>query len=64
MRNFINKKAKNVREGRYDKPVEKTAEIVNPVVVNPVVVNPQIIESVKVEPNVIEKPKKKKKNKK
>lgn len=59
MRNFINKKAKNVREGRYDKPVEKTAEIVNPVVVNP-----QVIEPVKVEPNVIEKPKKKKKNKK
>lgn len=59
MRNFINKKAKNVREGRFDKPVEKTAEIVNPVVVNP-----QAIEPVKVEPNVIEKPKKKKKNKK
>lgn len=59
MRNFINKKAKNVREGRYDKPAEKTAEIVNPVVVNP-----QVIEPVKVEPNVIEKPKKKKKNKK
>jgi len=59
MRNFINKKAKNVREGRFDKPVEKTAEIVNPVVVNP-----QVIEPVKVEPNVIEKPKKKKKNKK
>lgn len=59
MRNFINKKAKNVREGRFDKPVEKTAEIVNPVVVNP-----QVIEPVKIEPNVIEKPKKKKKNKK
>lgn len=58
MRNFINKKAKNVREGRFDKPVEKKAEIVNPVV------NPQVIEPVKVEPNVIEKPKKKKKNKK
>lgn len=54
MRNYINKKAKNVREGRFDKPVEKTAEIVNP----------QVIEPVKVEPNVIEKPKKKKKNKK
>ena len=54
MRNFINKKAKNVREGRYDKPVEKKAEIVNPVVVNPQVI----------EPDVIEKPKKKKKNKK
>lgn len=59
MRNFINKKAKNVREGRYDKPVEKKAEIVNPVVVNG-----EQIEPVKVEPNVIEKPKKKKKNKK
>ena len=59
MRNFINKKAKNVREGRFDKPMEKTAEIVNPVVVNP-----QVIEPVKVEPNVIEKPKKKKKNRK
>lgn len=59
MRNFINKKAKNVREGRFDKPVEKTAENVNPVVVNP-----QVIEPVKIEPNVIEKPKKKKKNKK
>lgn len=59
MRNFINKKAKNVREGRFDKPVEKTAEIVNPVVVNP-----QVIEPVKVEPNIIERPKKKKKNKK
>ena len=59
MRNFINKKAKNVREGRFDKPVEKTAEIVNTVVVNS-----QVIEPVKVEPNVIEKPKKKKKNKK
>ena len=59
MRNFINKKAKNVREGRFDKPVEKKAEIVKPVVINP-----QVIEPVKVEPNVIEKPKKKKKNKK
>ena len=59
MRNFINKKAKNVREGRFDKPVEKTAEVINPVVINP-----QVIEPVKIEPNVIEKPKKKKKNKK
>lgn len=59
MRNFINKKAKNVREGRFDKPVEKIVEIVEAVIVNS-----QVIEPVKVEPDTIEMPKKKKKKNK